>query len=56
MRLMIDASLQSVGGGVQVAVNLINNVLSTNFANECLVIVSPQVDKQIDIKYKKKFR
>lgn len=53
MKLMIDASLQSVGGGVQVAVNLINNVLSTNFANECLVIVSPQVDKQIDIKYKK---
>lgn len=53
MKLMIDASLQSVGGGVQVAVNLINNVLSTNFANECLVIVSPQVDKQIDMKYKK---
>lgn len=52
MKLMIDASLQSVGGGVQVAVNFINNILSNKFADEYLIVVSPQVDKQIDPKFK----
>ena len=45
---MIDASLQSVGGGVQVAVNFINNILNSHFADELLIVVSPQVDKQIN--------
>lgn len=54
MKLMIDASLQSVGGGVQVAVNFINNVLNNSgFADELLIIVSPQVDKQIKSSFKK---
>lgn len=48
MKLMIDASLQSVGGGVQVAVNFINNILNSHFADELLIVVSPQVDKQIN--------
>lgn len=52
MKLMVDASLQSVGGGVQVAVNLINNVLNSGFADEWLIVVSPQVDKQIDSIFK----
>lgn len=47
MKLMIDASLQSVGGGVQVAVNFINNILKDCFITDLLVVVSPQVDKQI---------
>ena len=48
MKLMKHASLQSVGGGVQVAVNFINNILNSHFADELLIVVSPQVDKQIN--------
>lgn len=54
MRLMIDASLQSVGGGVQVAVNFINNILNDKFIDDLLIIVSPQVDEQIDVNLKPK--
>ncbi|QHI24465.1 glycosyltransferase [Acinetobacter haemolyticus] len=54
MKLMIDASLQSVGGGVQVAVNFINNILKDKFIDNLLIIVSPQVDEQIDVSLKPK--
>lgn len=49
---MIDASLQSVGGGVQVAVNFINSILKDKFIDDLLIVVSPQVDEQIDINLK----
>lgn len=53
MKLMIDATLQSTGGGVQVAVNLINNLINDDFYEKILLVVSPQVDAQINVPIKK---
>lgn len=52
MKLMIDATLQSTGGGVQVAVNLINNLINDDFYEELLLVVSPQVDAQVNVPIK----
>lgn len=52
MKIMVDATLQSTGGGVQVAVNLINNLINDNFYEDILFVVSPQVDAQVDASIK----
>lgn len=46
LKIMIDTSLISVGGGVQVAINLIKNILSDSLF-EIILIASPQVSAQL---------
>lgn len=46
MKILIDASVCSKGGGVQVALSLINNIiLDSSF--EVILVASPQIDAQL---------
>lgn len=48
VRLMIDASIVSKGGGVQVALSLIENIaIDPSF--EVICVVNPEIDKQLSI-------
>lgn len=46
MKILVDASIISKGGGVQVALSFINNI-SSDPLFELICIVSPQLDEQI---------
>lgn len=54
MKLMIDASLQSVGGGVQVALSLLLNIAKDK-QFQSIVVVTHQIDQQLPIDIKKLF-
>lgn len=53
MKILIDASVCSKGGGVQVALSLINNIV-LDPAFEVIFIASPQIDHQISQSVKNK--
>jgi len=46
MKLMVDASITSVGGGVQVALAFIENI-ANDPEYEVICVVNPQIDLQI---------
>lgn len=54
MRIMIDASVCSVGGGVQVALNLLINIAHDQ-EFEVICVASPQLDAQLSTDLKKQF-
>jgi glycosyltransferase involved in cell wall biosynthesis len=49
MKLLINASNLVVGGGVQVAVSFINELLSLKLDNSYYILMSPKVYSQIDV-------
>lgn len=55
MKLMVDASITSVGGGVQVALAFIENI-ANDPEYEVICVVNPQIDQQLSAAAKKKLR
>jgi len=51
MKIMVDAAITSKGGGVQVALSIIENIaLDPSF--DVICVVNPEIDKQLSIKAK----
>lgn len=55
MKIMVDASITSKGGGVQVALSLIENI-AVDPTFEVICVVNPEIDKQLSILIKKKIK
>lgn len=55
MKILIDASLISVGGGVQVALSIINNI-SDDLDFEVICVTNPEIDKQLSQETKSKIK
>jgi glycosyltransferase involved in cell wall biosynthesis len=55
MKIMVDASITSKGGGVQVALSLIENI-AVDPTFEVICVVNPEIDKQLSILTKQKIK
>lgn len=55
MRILIDSSIVSKGGGVQVALSFIENI-SIDPGFEVICVVNPEIDKQLSTLAKKKIK
>lgn len=55
IKLLIDASITSVGGGVQVALSFIEN-MANDPEFEVVCVVNPQIDQQLSALTKSKFK
>ncbi|WP_180028522.1 glycosyltransferase [Acinetobacter sp. YH16032] len=55
MKLMVDASITSVGGGVQVALAFIENI-ANDPEFEVICVVNTQIDQQLSVLTKSKFK
>lgn len=55
MKILIDASICSKGGGVQVALSLIKNIISDS-EFEVVFVASPQIDRQLSDDQKSKIK
>lgn len=53
MKILIDCSVTSVGGGVQVALSVINNI-TVDPSFEVICVVNPQIDMQLSDEIKSK--
>lgn len=55
MKILIDASITSIGGGVQVALSLIENIANDNDF-EVICVTNPEIDRQLTESIKSKFK
>lgn len=55
MKIFLDCSLLSIGGGIQVGLSIIQNIVNDP-SIETVVVCTPQIDAQLDQTIKQKFK
>lgn len=55
MRILIDSSVTSIGGGIQVALSFINNIVNDS-EFEVICVTNPEIDKQLSQDTKSKIK
>lgn len=55
MKIFLDCSLLSIGGGIQVGLSIIQNIVQDSDI-ETVVVCTPQIDAQIDVLSKQKLK
>ena len=55
MKILVDASITSIGGGVQVALSVIENIANDNDF-DVICVTNPEIDRQLSENTKSKFK